>query len=158
MLATVNMPEQVPAVARTSWSGLGTLVLVLQDFWDIEDEEWLTTFNVNVMSNVRLSRHFLKPMLERGQVPRPVLCHPRLAMQVHFKSLKKGIFFLVWGPHMQQPLGCSRLHLQRACEHPWEPCSFYRMGPWQSSHAGLQCHLQGVACLHQHRHAGCDAA
>jgi NAD(P)-dependent dehydrogenase (short-subunit alcohol dehydrogenase family) len=42
----------------------------VKDFWDITDEEWQHTWDVNVMSNVRLSRHFIKPMLERNQACR----------------------------------------------------------------------------------------
>ena len=69
------------------WFALSASALAPQDFWDIEDEEWLTTFNVNVMSNVRLSRHFLKPMLERNQVPCPLLGYPLLAMHVHIQHM-----------------------------------------------------------------------
>ncbi|QMT60283.1 MULTISPECIES: SDR family NAD(P)-dependent oxidoreductase [unclassified Legionella] len=35
-------------------------------FVDISDEEWLHMFEVNVMSGVRLSRHYLVPMLEQN--------------------------------------------------------------------------------------------
>jgi NAD(P)-dependent dehydrogenase (short-subunit alcohol dehydrogenase family) len=35
-------------------------------FFDIDDAEWDRYFQVNVMSGVRLSRHYLKPMLERN--------------------------------------------------------------------------------------------
>ena len=78
-LASIHAFEHIRALAGTSWSALGAHWLVPQDFWDIEDEEWLNTFNVNVMSNVRLSCHFLKPMLERNQLPRPLLCCAPLA-------------------------------------------------------------------------------
>lgn len=39
-------------------------------FADITDEEWLHIFDINVMSGVRLSRHYLVPMLQqnRGRV------------------------------------------------------------------------------------------
>lgn len=35
-------------------------------FDDISDEEWLHMFDVNVMSGVRLSRHYLNPMLKKN--------------------------------------------------------------------------------------------
>lgn len=35
-------------------------------FVDISDEEWLHMFDVNVMSGIRLSRHYLKPMLKNN--------------------------------------------------------------------------------------------
>jgi len=35
-------------------------------FVDISDEEWLHIFNVNVMSGIRLSRHYLVPMLKQN--------------------------------------------------------------------------------------------
>jgi NAD(P)-dependent dehydrogenase (short-subunit alcohol dehydrogenase family) len=35
-------------------------------FADIPDEDWLKLFNVNVMSGIRLSRHYFSPMLARG--------------------------------------------------------------------------------------------
>src|SRR5262245_47226441 len=35
-------------------------------FPEIPDGDWLKLFNVNVMSGVRLSRHYFPPMLSRG--------------------------------------------------------------------------------------------
>ena len=37
-----------------------------KDFFEFTDEEWFVYFNVNVMSTVRMCRHFLKQMLERN--------------------------------------------------------------------------------------------
>jgi NAD(P)-dependent dehydrogenase (short-subunit alcohol dehydrogenase family) len=37
------------------------------DFFEADDEKWLTYFNTNVMSTVRCCRHFLKEMLHRNQ-------------------------------------------------------------------------------------------
>jgi NAD(P)-dependent dehydrogenase (short-subunit alcohol dehydrogenase family) len=37
-----------------------------QSFEDITDEAWLNIFNLNVLTGVRCSRHFLKGMLERN--------------------------------------------------------------------------------------------
>ena len=34
------------------------------DFFEITDEQWQRMFNINIMSGVRLSRHYLKKMLE----------------------------------------------------------------------------------------------
>jgi NAD(P)-dependent dehydrogenase (short-subunit alcohol dehydrogenase family) len=41
-------------------------VFGVQNFTEISDEEWQRSFDVNVMSAVRLSRHVLGPMLESG--------------------------------------------------------------------------------------------
>lgn len=38
----------------------------VKNFFEIADEEYLNYFNVNVMSTIRLSRHFLKKMLDRN--------------------------------------------------------------------------------------------
>lgn len=38
----------------------------MKSFYDISDDEWLNIFNVNVMSGVRLSRHYLPAMLEQN--------------------------------------------------------------------------------------------
>lgn len=35
------------------------------DFFEITDEQWQRLFDINIMSSVRLSRHYLKKMLER---------------------------------------------------------------------------------------------
>ena len=35
------------------------------DFFDITDEQWQRLFNINIMSSVRLSRHYLQKMLQR---------------------------------------------------------------------------------------------
>jgi NAD(P)-dependent dehydrogenase (short-subunit alcohol dehydrogenase family) len=42
-------------------------IFKVKDFFEITDEEWEEYHNVNIMSGVRLSRAFLKPMLERGK-------------------------------------------------------------------------------------------
>jgi len=36
------------------------------DFFDIPDEEWLRYFETNVMSGIRLSRHYMRGMLDRN--------------------------------------------------------------------------------------------
>ncbi len=43
-------------------------IFAVKDFWDITDDEWQHTFDVNFFSNVRLCRHFLQPMLKRNEV------------------------------------------------------------------------------------------
>jgi NAD(P)-dependent dehydrogenase (short-subunit alcohol dehydrogenase family) len=45
-------------------NNLGTAFL--RDFVDIKDEDWLSLFQLNVMSGVRASRHYLPRMVERG--------------------------------------------------------------------------------------------
>ncbi|NND99878.1 MAG: SDR family oxidoreductase [Pirellulaceae bacterium] len=57
------------------------------DFFDLTDEAWQHIFDINVMSGVRLARHYLKQMLDRntgriifissesGVVPAPEMAH-----------------------------------------------------------------------------------
>jgi 3-oxoacyl-[acyl-carrier protein] reductase len=45
-------------------NNLGIYVSV--DFVDTTDDEWLRLFGINVMSGIRLSRHFIQRMLEKG--------------------------------------------------------------------------------------------
>lgn len=37
-----------------------------KDFFSVPDEEWMHFYNVNVLSGVRLSRHYAKGMVEQG--------------------------------------------------------------------------------------------
>lgn len=41
-------------------------IFAVQDFFEIPDEEWQRYFDTNIMSTVRLSRHYLKQMLQRN--------------------------------------------------------------------------------------------
>ena len=41
-------------------------IFELKEFGDITDEDWMRIFEVNVMSSIRLSRHFLPGMLDRN--------------------------------------------------------------------------------------------
>jgi NAD(P)-dependent dehydrogenase (short-subunit alcohol dehydrogenase family) len=50
-------------------------------FFEIDDEDWTRMFDVNVMSGVRLTRHYLKGMLDRQRFGRVV-----------FVSSESGIF------------------------------------------------------------------
>jgi NAD(P)-dependent dehydrogenase (short-subunit alcohol dehydrogenase family) len=45
-------------------NNLGTAVL--REFVDTRDEDWLDIFQINVMSGVRMSRHYLPRMVQRG--------------------------------------------------------------------------------------------
>ena len=42
-------------------------IFYAEDFFAHDDEQWETYFQVNVMSCVRMARHYLKPMLERNR-------------------------------------------------------------------------------------------
>jgi len=48
-------------------------IFAVKDFAETSDEDWLNFFNVNVMSAVRLSRHFLPQMLKRPKSPSRIL-------------------------------------------------------------------------------------
>lgn len=41
-------------------------IFAVKDFFEVSDDEWDHYWNVNVMSGVRLSRAFMKGMLERN--------------------------------------------------------------------------------------------
>ncbi|WP_407319104.1 SDR family oxidoreductase [Isoptericola halotolerans] len=68
--ADLSDPEQV----QTLLARLGSVdilvnnagVFDVQDFLEVSDEEWQRSFDVNVMSAVRLSRHALGHMFENG--------------------------------------------------------------------------------------------
>ncbi len=55
--------SQVP-VADILVNNLGTAIL--RDFADISDEDWLGIFQINVMSGVRVTRHYLPRMVWKG--------------------------------------------------------------------------------------------
>jgi NAD(P)-dependent dehydrogenase (short-subunit alcohol dehydrogenase family) len=72
------MIQRIPAVDILV-NNLG--VYEPKPFFDATDEDWRTMFEVNVMSGVRLTRHYLKGMLEAKQWGRVV-----------FVSSESGIF------------------------------------------------------------------
>jgi len=72
------MLQRIPAVDILV-NNLG--VYEPKPFFDATDEDWRTMFEVNVMSGVRLTRHYLKGMLEAKQWGRVV-----------FVSSESGIF------------------------------------------------------------------
>jgi 3-oxoacyl-[acyl-carrier protein] reductase len=37
------------------------------DFFEITDEQWQRLFDINIMSGIRLSRHYLQKMLQRAR-------------------------------------------------------------------------------------------
>jgi len=39
----------------------------VKDFFELTDEDWFNLFDANVMSGVRLTRHFLKLMLAKDE-------------------------------------------------------------------------------------------
>jgi len=59
-----KVEKQVNAPVECLINNVG--IFAVQDFTAITDEKWLDYYNINVMSGVRLSRHFLPAMLERN--------------------------------------------------------------------------------------------
>lgn len=51
----------IPVEVLVNNTGIGGMV----NFFEESDEKWQEYFDVNVLSGVRLTRHYLKPMLER---------------------------------------------------------------------------------------------
>eukprot|EP01098_Paradermamoeba_levis_P005194 TRINITY_DN2208_c0_g1_i1.p1 TRINITY_DN2208_c0_g1~~TRINITY_DN2208_c0_g1_i1.p1 ORF type:complete len:295 (-),score=93.29 TRINITY_DN2208_c0_g1_i1:111-938(-) len=45
----------------------------VQDFFEVDDEKWDEYFQLNVMSNVRLARKYLKPMLQKNDNGRVII-------------------------------------------------------------------------------------
>jgi len=62
-----NNPEAHLIAARADLSKNNNAgIYNAKPFVDISDEEWLQMFEINVMSGVRLSRHYLVPMLKQN--------------------------------------------------------------------------------------------
>lgn len=68
------------------------------DFFDLSDDAWQTLFEVNVMSGVRLCRHYLRGMLTRGHgrvvfigSEAAVLPAPEMTHYSAFKTLLLGL-------------------------------------------------------------------
>jgi NAD(P)-dependent dehydrogenase (short-subunit alcohol dehydrogenase family) len=59
-----KVEEQVGRPVEILINNVG--IFGVKDFVDIPDEKWFDYFNINLMSGVRLSRHFLPLMLERN--------------------------------------------------------------------------------------------
>jgi 3-oxoacyl-[acyl-carrier protein] reductase len=86
--ALVELTQDLPAAKSKRWprtrhtAGCDTIIRELPDvdilvnnlgiyepvgFFEETDESWYRLFEINIMSGVRLSRHYLKGMLERGR-------------------------------------------------------------------------------------------
>lgn len=80
----------------------------VKEFWDIEDADWMQTFELNVMSGVRLAREFLRPMLDAnwGRVifiasdqsskPNPAMIHYAMSKTAQV-SIARGLAELTSG-------------------------------------------------------------
>ncbi|MES2787556.1 MAG: SDR family oxidoreductase [Pseudomonadota bacterium] len=60
-------------------------------FFDITDEDWLRTIEVNVMSGIRLTRHYLKRMLDANQWGRVVFVSSESAVYVPKEMVHYGL-------------------------------------------------------------------
>jgi 3-oxoacyl-[acyl-carrier protein] reductase len=72
------------------------------DFGDITDEQWTQYWNVNVLSGIRLSRHYLPHMLDRDDDGRIVLIGTDAAvmvssMMMHYEVTKTAVLALARG-------------------------------------------------------------
>ncbi len=61
-----HLISQVDAIGELDVLVNNTAVFEVKKIEDVTDEEWLNYFQVNIMSAVRLSRHYLPKMLERN--------------------------------------------------------------------------------------------
>lgn len=73
-----------------------------QDFFDIADEDWQSIFDVNVMSGVRLTRHYLRHMLDDKDWGRVVFVSSESAIfipreMVHYGFSKSAQLVLARG-------------------------------------------------------------
>jgi NAD(P)-dependent dehydrogenase (short-subunit alcohol dehydrogenase family) len=71
-------------------------------FFDIEDDDWTKMFEVNVMSGVRLTRHYLKRMLDHKQWGRVVFVSSESAIfvpkeMVHYGFSKAAQLYIARG-------------------------------------------------------------
>ena len=71
-------------------------------FFDIEDDDWTKMFEVNVMSGVRLTRHYLKRMLDRKDWGRVVFVSSESAIfvpkeMVHYGFSKAAQLYIARG-------------------------------------------------------------
>ncbi len=75
--ADISIKEQVEDIFSKIHSILGSSVQLdilvnntgiyyPKNFFEISDEDWVHIFNTNVLSGIRLTRHFLKQMLDRN--------------------------------------------------------------------------------------------
>jgi NAD(P)-dependent dehydrogenase (short-subunit alcohol dehydrogenase family) len=62
----------------------------VKPFFEIPDAEWYRFFEVNVMSGVRLSRHYLKPMLEKNW-GRIIFISSESAVQIPVEMIHYGM-------------------------------------------------------------------
>jgi 3-oxoacyl-[acyl-carrier protein] reductase len=72
------------------------------DFADITDEQWTQYWNINVLSGIRLARHYLPEMLERDDNGRIVLIGTDAAvmvssMMMHYEVTKSAVLALTRG-------------------------------------------------------------
>lgn len=79
--------RQVPAVDILV-NNLG--IYEPKPFFDLEDADWQKMFEVNVMSGVRLTRHYLKKMLEAGDWGRVVFVSSESAIFVPKEMVHYG--------------------------------------------------------------------
>ena len=71
-------------------------------FFDIEDDDWIRMFEVNVMSGVRLTRHYLKRMLDHKEWGRVVFVSSESAVfvpkeMVHYGFSKAAQLYIARG-------------------------------------------------------------
>lgn len=71
-------------------------------FFDLQDEDWARMFDVNVMSGIRLTRHYLKGMLDRNDWGRVVFVSSESAIfvpkeMVHYGFSKAAQLFVARG-------------------------------------------------------------
>lgn len=65
-------------------------IFVPTDFHDIADEEWTRLWEVNMMSGVRLSRHYFKGMLERNR-GRVIYISSESGVQIPVEMIHYGV-------------------------------------------------------------------
>ena len=69
-----------------------------KDFFDIEDADWTKMFEVNVMSGVRLTRHYLKRMLDNKDWGRVVFVSSESGVYIPKEMVHYGFCLLYTSP------------------------------------------------------------
>ncbi|MDW3177987.1 MAG: SDR family oxidoreductase [Acidimicrobiia bacterium] len=83
----------------------------VKEFWDLEEADWKRSFELNVMSGVRLAREFLRPMLdgnwgrvifiasEQSSKPNPSMIHYAMSKTAQI-SIARGLAELTTGTNV----------------------------------------------------------
>jgi NAD(P)-dependent dehydrogenase (short-subunit alcohol dehydrogenase family) len=110
-------------------NNLGTAVL--RDFVDTTDEDWLSIFQINVMSGVRMTRHYLPRMVRQGwgrvvfvssesgvNIPKEMIDYGMT--KTAQLAVSRGLAESVTGTALPSTPSCQVLRDPRSCRTGWQ--------------------------------------